>query len=259
MDYGMGSRGLSLYKQSLQHQDRNRFVVFQSKSNGKLIVVDTLYARYTRMRKRIKSWVDVVAGEPDARCVMLTLTYKPGQSWQPNDIRDFMSSLKRLLGARLYGYAWVAELQARGAMHYHVICYVRRGTLIPRPDTSGMWSHGLTKIETAKSPYYVLKYTGKEAQKDYSKFPPGARSFAVYLCDRLLKDQLRYMSLKPWEQIVVDAFGWQELPLARETHTSDWKMKAIFRNRDSAEDFTELVLQIRAQQEAIDKTEGMTV
>jgi hypothetical protein len=43
-----------------------------------------------------------------------------------------------------------------------------------------MWPHGLSKIQSARSPYYLVSYVGKEYQK-MGKFPKGMRVFAVWL------------------------------------------------------------------------------
>jgi hypothetical protein len=54
---------------------------------------------------------------------------------------------------------------------------VERGTDFPMPDKSGMWRHGLSKIETARTAFYLVKYVGKGYQKDLSKFPKGCRLY----------------------------------------------------------------------------------
>lgn len=107
---------------------------------------------------------------------MLTLTYEKADDWQPLQIRNFMKALQRDLGENLLGYAWVLEMQKRGAPHYHVLLYVQRGTRIARPD-DGLWKYGSSRIETAQSLFYICKYTGKMYQKE--ELPYGARMFAV--------------------------------------------------------------------------------
>jgi hypothetical protein len=68
---------------------------------------------------------------------------------------------------------------------------VRRGTNIPKFDTAGWWLHGSTKIETARSPFYVLKYTGKEYQK-VGRFPKGLRMFAVWMAEGVISPVARW-------------------------------------------------------------------
>lgn len=129
-----------------------------------------------RDNRRLRRGARKVAIGP--RLVMLTLTYADAETWKPNDIRNFMLSLRKVLGEALLAYAWVLEMQKRGAPHYHVLLYVKRGTNIPKPDEE-LWKHGLSRIETAKSAFYIAKYTGKEYQKH--DLPPNARMFAVWI------------------------------------------------------------------------------
>jgi len=146
-------------------------------------VVDANKARLSRMRRRVRSWAgalsDVLSDGRRYRKVMITLTYRPGVDWEPGQIRAFMKRVRRSLGRGLVGYAWVAEMQRRGVVHYHVLLVVRRGVRIPKPDSAGWWSHGMTRIETARSLFYILTYTGKEYQK--AGYPKGLRLFAVWV------------------------------------------------------------------------------
>jgi hypothetical protein len=155
----------------------------RSKLTGETFEVSPHKSRVRRLQKRVKAWADVT--KPlidkvgvDYRLVMITLTYSQVDGWRKNHIREFMLSLRGCLGGSLLSYAWVAELQKRGAVHYHVIVLVKRGTNIPLPDE--FWKHGVTRIETARSPFYLLTYTGKEYQK-FGKFPKGLRLFAVWI------------------------------------------------------------------------------
>lgn len=93
-----------------------------------------------------------------------------------------MSLIKKKIGGNLRAYAWVAELQERGAVHYHVILLLNRGTALPKPDKAGWWTYGSTKVQTVNSAFYIAKYTGKEHQKE-GVFPKGMRMFAVWVPD----------------------------------------------------------------------------
>ena len=159
-------------------------------SEDETAVIDTKQARIGRCQKRVHSWASVLPGAKRAeqrayrslkigpRLVMLTLTYRDAKAWQANDIRDFMKGLRRELDTNLLAYAWVLEMQQRGAPHYHVLLYVKRGTRILKPDDK-LWEHGSSRIETARSVFYIVTYTGKEYQK--SNLPAGARMFAVQI------------------------------------------------------------------------------
>lgn len=161
-------------------------------NGGQTITVDSHQSRLSRCQRRVHAWASALPRSTrlvrraaakmrvGPRMVMLTLTYAQEDGWEANQIRDFLVNLRQLLNDNLYGYAWVMEMQKRGAPHYHVILYVKRGTRIPKPDEK-LWSHGMSRIETVRSPFYICKYTSKAHQKAYQKegLPPGARMFAV--------------------------------------------------------------------------------
>lgn len=161
---------------------RRRYAVLYSCVLGKAVIVDTFFSRHMRMRSRLAVWAMVALEYREShpsRMVMITLTYKRIRDWKANHIREYMKNLKQRLGDKLKMFAWVAEVQTRGAVHYHILLIVDKGSRIPMPDKSRMWSHGSSRIETARTPYYIMTYTGKEHQKDLARFPKGARTFAV--------------------------------------------------------------------------------
>lgn len=153
---------------------------------GKMLRIDALQSRLARERRRVFAWAEAMngylqsrGGLGDYRLVMQTLTYAPGDEWQPGDISAYMYAVKSRLVERLLGYCWAAEVQRRGAVHYHVLLVVPKGTDVPLPDKSGLWRHGLTRTETARTVFYICRYVGKEYQK--LGLPSGARCFAVYV------------------------------------------------------------------------------
>jgi hypothetical protein len=148
---------------------------------GRSYSYDTVSLRYARMRHRIRSWASLVLSLASYTLIRVTLTYRDVAGWSPNDIRDFLRAwCKRY--PWIIAYAWVAELQRRGAPHYHIIFVVPKGRSFDSyPDSSGLWTHGHSNTEFAYSPYYLIKYVGKEYQKDFLKFPKGMRAFAVSL------------------------------------------------------------------------------
>ena len=65
-------------------------------------------------------------GVKQAAGSMQTLTYKgDNRQWRPEHISRYLDALRRWhynrTGSKTVRYAWVAELQARGVIHYHVI------------------------------------------------------------------------------------------------------------------------------------------
>ena len=169
--------------------------------------------RLQRMNARVHAWAMALKSVGGLigkayRQVMITLTYDPMIEWKPNHIRDFMKGVRRVLGGDLRAYSWVAEMQERGVPHYHVYLVVNRGARIPMPDKAygqrghKLWGHGMTKIETARNPFYLVKYTGKEHQK--MGFYRNMRIFAVWIAkgfiEELEKRKFRVSSLPRWLQ-----------------------------------------------------------
>jgi hypothetical protein len=136
---------------------------------------------------RIVAWAEVVEQlrknmqerDESTRMVMIMLTYRRVKDYKPGHINYYMKALKQSLGDGLLAFAWVAEIQERGAIHYHLVLVVRKGTRIPMPDKSGMWSHGWSGTRTARTPYYLVSYVGKERQKDLSRYPKSCRLYSA--------------------------------------------------------------------------------
>jgi len=162
---------------------------------GEKIEIDKRLSRVRRCQKRVYAWaklLDAYINDKDHfRLVMVTLTYKELEDWKPGHIRAFMYVVRSQLRDKLLGYAWVAELQQRGAVHYHVLLLVRKGTIIPKPDEAGWWVMGMSRIETAKTAFYIAKYTGKAHQK-MGEFPKGLRMFAVWVSGSLAPGVARW-------------------------------------------------------------------
>jgi len=110
------------------------------------------------------------------RVLMYTLTYRSERSWEPNHIRQFTHRLREHYARRKekLSYVWVAELQQRGAVHYHVLVWLPKGMHIPMPDKKGWWTHGLTRTEiTRHAAGYIAKYASKGGSS--VRFPTGCR------------------------------------------------------------------------------------
>jgi len=108
----------------------------------------------------------------------ITLTYADADGWQPGHFSAFRNALKCWCRARRVRlrFVWVAELQKRGALHYHVVVWLPRGKFLPQADTQGWWPHGMTNIVTAQSPIgYITKYASKTTAAQAAGYPKGAR------------------------------------------------------------------------------------
>jgi hypothetical protein len=178
----------------------------RNRLTGITFELDRKMTRIRRTQRRVKAWADALAGYIDRpknyRLVMIGLTYDGVEDWRALHISQFMKRVRDELGRKLYGYAWVAELQTRDAVHYHVLLVVNRGTRIPMPDKAGWWPHGSTTIQSADSPYYIVTYTGKEHQKYSDHFPKGLRMFAVWASKKVLDGvqlwQFRLSAVPAW-------------------------------------------------------------
>lgn len=111
------------------------------------------------------------------KVVMITLTYADLDGWQANHVKEFLRHVRRYLQSKgiAFRYTWVAELQKRGALHYHILVWLPMGITLPKPDKRGWWVHGSTRVEFAqKAVSYIAKYASKIESKG-GDFPKGVR------------------------------------------------------------------------------------
>jgi hypothetical protein len=164
--------------------------------------------RISRMRRTVLRFADVArdgmaAGGGAVGLVMMTLTYACAEDWRPCHISTFCQRCCEWLERRnhSYGYAWVIEMQKRGAPHYHVLFWLPEGVKLPRPDTCAfgqrtpLWPHGLTRIERARSPGYIVKYASKGEDEP---LPFGARLFGIGAHERVWRKLSRWAALPAW-------------------------------------------------------------
>ncbi len=108
---------------------------------------------------------------------MVTLTYAALDGWSPRDLSECLKRVRHWLGRRgiKFRYVWTAELQERGAVHYHVLAWLPQGK--DRPpfwDDMGWWPHGSSNAEWARNAVgYMVKYVSKITSK--MRLPCGAR------------------------------------------------------------------------------------
>lgn len=173
-----------------------------NKSTGRYFELDEKMSRYTRMCRRVFAWAEQLSAF-DVDVYMHTLTYKVTETWDKNDIRSFVRSLRKF---HLLAYAWVAEMQERHEVHYHLLAVVPKGyryfsAYIDRGKPTqkirwgigwvsefGYWSKGREGTDVSDTPFYIVSYTSKMAQK-FSAFPKGIRTYGLYL-DKKRFDEL---------------------------------------------------------------------
>jgi len=164
---------------------------------------------------------------------LVTTTYAKTGDWRPWHIADTLDCIRVWMRRRNVQcrYVWVAELQQRGAMHYHVLVWLPKGLTLPKPDKQGWWRHGWTKIEWARNAVgYMAKYASKGDEA--ARFPKGAR---IHGCGGLQGQQLqeaRYWRRPQWlrdatevSQVVRRAVGgWIDLETG-ESWRSPWEVR----------------------------------
>lgn len=141
----------------------------------KVIIPSAL--RLSMLRKRVR-WVgsyyrDHEVGRPS----LLTLTYREVKGWDAKHVSVCLDHIRKWLAKRGHKlrYVWVAELQERGAVHFHAVIWLPRGLTLPKPDKQGWWKHGSTNIKWARKPVgYLTSYISKLQTKN-GGFPKGLR------------------------------------------------------------------------------------
>lgn len=178
-------------------------------STSRTPLLDTRLNRLRRMRYNVIASanmlnVDATRGGFRVRPVFITLTYRNAEQPEPKHITAFVDRCKKHLKRRgqHFRYVWVAELQERGVLHYHVIVWLPHGWLLPKPDKSGWWPHGWSNIKRAEAPVgYLAHYAGKFKTKAHASgfhIPKGFRLYAVGGLD--VEDRLRraWANLPGW-------------------------------------------------------------
>jgi len=159
--------------------------------------------RVQRMRRRVSCVGDLFArvtgSDAERRYwrAFVTLTYRDAADWRPFHISTFVRACRRHVEARgaKFRYVWVAELQERGAIHYHLIIWLPEGVMLPKPDSSGWWAHGFSNIQRArgKGVGYLLKYVSKGSVR--LPFPIGARMYGFGGLSMDLRDEASWWGL----------------------------------------------------------------
>ena len=139
--------------------------------------------RLWRMRKKVSVAGDLFKRdlrEAGARywVAFVTLTYGPDVPWAAKHIRTYTDAMRKIIERRGHRarYLWVAELQGRGAVHYHLMFWLPEGVKLPIPD-QGYWPHGMSNIQKCRGNGvgYLLKYLSKGAVGQ--PFPKGCRTY----------------------------------------------------------------------------------
>jgi hypothetical protein len=141
---------------------------------------------------------------------MVTLTYVGVDDWRPDHMskatEQYRRHCKRIkVPCR---YLWVAELQKRGAVHYHLLAWLPHGVTMPHWDeattspsgrvVAPFWPHGMTRNDKARSAAgYVMKYVNK-LEGEQSEFPDGLRLYGVGGLDHQSRAIRTWYNLPEW-------------------------------------------------------------
>lgn len=151
------------------------------------LYLDPARMRCSRLRRTVKAAAELLEWETDLmgkawgasfRRTFITLTYRKLLDWEPGHVSRFIRLMRQWFRRKgeTCRFVWVAELQKRGALHYHVLVFVPRSLLLPKPDVCGWWPHGMSKIETARNPVgYMVKYASKITADGVKRMPKGVR------------------------------------------------------------------------------------
>jgi len=167
-------------------------------------------SRLARMRKVV--WV-AICGLRDAQDAqggalhMYTLTYKGTGDWEPRHISNMVRWLR---GHGVELSVWVAELQRRGAVHYHLLALHPNGVKWVKPTSdAGGWTRGFTWVTpNVEKPFYLMKYLQKGGKDGRSvSFPKGLRLYGV---SRKLISGLQFGLSTTYRECQLPRWFWQD-------------------------------------------------
>lgn len=166
------------------------------------IEIDPKKTRVQRLRKTIPPAANLLQqalGPKRYKAAMVTLTYRGVDDFEPKHISRFLDLARKWMARRGYKlhYVWVAELQKRGALHYHVLIWLPKGLTLPKPDKQGWWPHGMSKIEWARNAVgYMVKYLSKMDSE--GSFPKGCRLSGRGGLDASARSICRWINYSSW-------------------------------------------------------------
>ena len=130
---------------------------------------------------------------------MVTMTYAgDNDNWQGRHVSDAIKAWRRWCSKKgiTPRYVWVAELQKRGVIHYHLVAWLPLGVRMPQWDRKGWWPHGMTNTEEARhATAYLMSYLKKGDIEARGALPRGARNYGVGGLDFSLRRARRWLRL----------------------------------------------------------------
>jgi hypothetical protein len=137
-------------------------------------------------------------------CWFVTLTYVGVDDWEPKHISKATRLFRAWAKAKQVDcrYVWVAELQKRGAVHYHLLAWLPVGVTMPqwdRPQAAkqAWWPHGMSNTEKARAGIgYLMKYLSKLGQ--FHRFPKHLRLYGMGGLDPTGRAVRTWLNLPEW-------------------------------------------------------------
>lgn len=157
-------------------------------------LVDAVQYRLKKMKSAVITSARLIQNQDNRgfryRPAFITLTYNTSDyQWNRRDISGFITHCRnyarRHWPLHKFQYTWVAELQDRGAVHYHVIIWLphlsgkKKACRLPKPDQQGWWYKGMSEIKWARNAVgYIAKYASKGGHDaSGNTFPKGTRLY----------------------------------------------------------------------------------
>ena len=138
------------------------------------------------------------------QCWFVTLTYRGIKDWQPRHISEAIRKYRTWCKRKGVPcrYTWVAELQSRGAVHYHLLAWLPQGVRMPQWDrtygtSSCFWPHGMSNTQKALSGVgYLMKYLSKLGE--FTIFPKGLRLYGIGGLNTVGRNVRSWLNLPEW-------------------------------------------------------------
>ena len=191
-------------------------LVYSSTSQTQRCVFIREQARVERASRSIKTaarlHVEAMSRGGDYRPLMVTLTYRAVDGWASKHVSAYIDRVRKWAarhGGEALAYVWAAELQKRGAVHYHVLLWLPKRLWMPRADKRGWWPHGMTRTEQVRNAVgYVAKYASKLRSKS-GDLPKGCRLHGAGGLEPAARMERRWWLSPRW---VRDAFPIEDDP-----------------------------------------------
>jgi len=143
-------------------------------------------------------------GFRDDAAWMVTLTYAgDNDAWKPEHLTRAMTAFRNWCKRSGFEcrYVWVAELQKRGVIHYHIAAWLPKGIAMPKWDKRGWWDYGMTNTLKARhATAYLMAYLKKGDLEARGSLPKGARNYGVGGLDHSLRRARRWLRLPAFVQ-----------------------------------------------------------